>query len=55
LIGGTAWVILLLYAGFFFGGNDFVKHNFSAVIVGIIIISLLPIAFEAVKMKMKKS
>jgi len=54
IVGGSAWVIIFLYAGYFFGANDFVKNNFSIVIVGIIIISLLPIVFEAVKARMSK-
>src|SRR3989344_69941 len=40
--GGIAWVATCLYAGFFFGNLPFVKNNFSAVILGIIFVSILP-------------
>jgi membrane-associated protein len=46
LIGGVAWIYLLTYLGFFFGGTEMVRKNFSLVIVAIIVISVLPIAFE---------
>ena len=42
VIGGTAWVALCCLGGFFFGNIPFVKENFTAVILGIIFVSLLP-------------
>jgi membrane-associated protein len=42
MIGGTAWVALCCLGGFFFGNIPFVKENFTAVILGIIFVSLLP-------------
>lgn len=42
VIGGVSWVILFLFAGFFFGSISFVKNNFTFVIFAIIFISLLP-------------
>ncbi len=55
MIGGLSWVALFTYAGFWFGNNDFVKRNFSAVVIMIIIISLLPIVYETIRMRLKKS
>jgi membrane-associated protein len=49
LIGGVSWVCLLTYSGYFFGRNEVVHRNFSLVVLAIIVISLLPIAFESVK------
>jgi len=49
LIGGSAWVCGLTYLGYFFGGTEVVKRNFSLVIVAIIVISVLPIVFEALR------
>ena len=49
VVGATLWVSLFVGAGYFFGNLPQVKHNFSLVILGIIVISLLPIAWEAVK------
>jgi len=47
VIGGIAWVVLGLGAGYIFGGFDVVKKNFSLVVLGIVIVSILPIAIEA--------
>jgi membrane-associated protein len=47
--GALAWVVLFLGAGYLFGNIDFIKNNFSLVIVTIIFVSLLPILFEYVK------
>lgn len=49
LIGGAAWVYLLTYLGYFFGGTEIVRKNFSLVVVAIIVISVLPIAFEMIR------
>lgn len=42
VIGGIIWVGLFIYGGYFFGNLDFVKNNFSVVIITIILISMLP-------------
>jgi membrane-associated protein len=49
LIGGASWICGLAYLGYFFGGTAIVRKNFSLVIVAIIVISLLPILFEALR------
>jgi membrane-associated protein len=49
LIGGVAWIYFLTYLGFFFGGTEVVRKNFSLVVVAIIAISVLPIAIEMIR------
>ena len=49
LVGGAVWIYLLTYLGYFFGGTELVRKNFSLVIVAIIVISVLPILFEAAR------
>jgi len=43
LAGAVAWVCLLVYAGFFFGNIPWVKGNLTAIILGIVALSLLPV------------
>jgi membrane-associated protein len=49
LLGGAVWIYLLTYLGYFFGGTELVRKNFSLVIVAIIVISVLPIGFELLR------
>lgn len=54
VIGAFLWVGIATLAGFFFGNITFVKENFSLVIIGVVIISLVPIIFEIVNKKLLK-
>ena len=54
VIGGILWISLFSFTGFFFGNIPFVKHNFSLVIIAIILISILPMILEIIKSKRKK-
>ncbi len=49
VIGGVAWISLCLGGGFLFGNIPTVKHNFTAVILAIIVISILPAVVEYLK------
>lgn len=55
VVGGIAWVLSFLLLGYFFGGLPIVKDNFTYVIFGIIIVSVLPPVFEVIREKRKKS
>lgn len=46
ILGGVLWVVSFLYAGFLFGNIPSVQENFTALIFGIIGLSLLPIVWE---------
>ena len=46
VVGAVLWVILLTYAGFFFGNLPLVKKNLTLVILGIIVLSILPGVIE---------
>ena len=52
--GGVLWVGSLSLAGYFFGNIPWVKGNLTAIIVGIVVVSLLPLAYAFVKSKMQK-
>lgn len=46
VLGAVFWVLGLTLAGYWFGGHELVQKNFSLVIVGIIILSILPAVVE---------
>jgi len=49
--GGLAWVTIFTMGGYFFGNIPIVKENFHYMVVGIILISVVPIVIEVVKAK----
>lgn len=49
IVGALLWVGIFLYLGYFFGNQPVVKKNFSLLIFGILIVSVLPIFYEAWK------
>ena len=50
IVGGTAWVLVGILSGFFFGNLPFARKNFSWVILAIVFISLIPAALEYLKL-----
>jgi len=46
VFGGLVWTALFTFGGYFFGNLPFVKDNFSFVIIGIIIVSVIPAVVE---------
>jgi len=53
ILGNLLWVNIFCWAGYFFANNDFVKKNFSMVIIGIIMVSLLPPIITVIREKLK--
>jgi membrane-associated protein len=49
VVGAAAWVASLTYAGYLFGNIPWVKNNLAWIVVGIVIVSLIPIAVQYVK------
>ena len=54
-IGAVAWVSICLSAGYFFGNIKFVENNISAIMLGIVFVSMLPIFIGAFKAKFNKN
>jgi membrane-associated protein len=44
--GAIAWVVIGVYAGYWFGNLEIVQKNFSLIIIAIVVISLLPAVIE---------
>jgi membrane-associated protein len=49
VLGAALWVGLLLGAGYTLGGLEWVQRNFEKVVIGIVIVSVLPIVWEWLK------
>src|SRR3954468_3033779 len=55
IAGGASWVICLLFAGYFFGNIPYIKNNFTIAILVIIVVSLIPPIYTAIKSRPAKS
>jgi len=53
VVGGIAWVTSFLFLGYFFGALPIVKDNFTYVIFGIILVSILPPFIELLRERRK--
>ena len=55
IAGGVLWVASLCYAGYFFGNIPWIKGNLTLIIVGIIVVSLVPVAWAWLKSRNEAS
>lgn len=55
VLGGISWVLIATLAGYFFGNIQFVKDNFSLVVLLIVLISVVPIAIEFIKHRLNRA
>jgi membrane-associated protein len=53
LLSAIIWVVPISFAGFFFGELPMVKNNFSAVVMAIVFISILPGIIAFINQKRK--
>ena len=49
VIGGVVWVTLFVFGGYFFGNLPWVKQNLSAILLGIIVLSIMPLVIEFIR------
>lgn len=49
VVGAVLWISVCLGAGYFFGGLEAVRKNFTLVVFGIIFVSVLPAAIEILR------
>lgn len=51
VIGGIAWVYIIMYVSYFFGNIPVVRNNFSLVVVAIIVLSVVPMGIGYLRHK----
>ena len=54
ILGTCLWISTFVFAGYFFGNIPFVKNNFTAVVMGIIVLSLVPGIYHVIKRRAEK-
>lgn len=54
IVGSVVWVFSCVFTGYFFGNMEIVKNNFSAAILVIVLIPILPVAFSFIKNKIRR-
>lgn len=55
LLGSIGWVLIFTLAGYFFGHIDIIQKNFTLLVLGIIVISLVPMALNIIMTFKKKT
>jgi len=51
IVGGIVWIVSFVLGGYFFGNIPFIKNNFKAVILAIIVISIMPAIIEFLRQR----
>jgi membrane-associated protein len=46
---GLGWVVLMTLAGYFLGGVPFIPANFEKVVIGIVVVSVLPVLLQLLR------
>src|SRR3990170_1600149 len=54
IVGAIIWVLVCAGAGYMFGNVPIVKDNFSLVAIGIVFVSVLPIAIELLRNRARR-
>jgi membrane-associated protein len=55
IVGAVLWVVSLTLAGYFLGSIPWVKNNFTFVIYGIVLFSVLPPLWQFLRSKLSKA
>ena len=55
VVGGVAWIVILVLGGYLFGNIDWVKRNLAVVILGIVALSLLPGIIEVLRQRARST
>lgn len=55
VFGGLGWVLSMTLAGYFLGGVPLVRRNFEKVVIGIVVVSVLPMVIQVWQARRKSS
>jgi membrane-associated protein len=55
ILGAILWVTSITLLGYFLGNNEFVKHNFEKVVLGIVFVSIAPMIWGIIKVRFLKN
>lgn len=55
IVGGVAWIVGFLFIGYFFGGIPVIKKNFTIVILVILVLTVLPAIYAAIKVSKERN
>jgi len=55
VVGAVLWIVSLVYAGYLFGNIPWVKDNLSWIVIGIVVVSLIPVAMTLIKERRERS
>ena len=55
VVGAFLWTSIFIFLGYFFGNIPFVKEHFELVIIGIVLVSVVPMVIEYVRSKTRKA
>ena len=49
VFGGLGWVVSMTLAGYFLGGVPFIRRHFEKVVIGIVVVSVLPVLLQLLR------
>lgn len=53
IFGGIGWVILMILSGYFLGQFPLVRRHFEKIVIGIVLVSVLPVVLEVLRSRKK--
>ena len=54
VFGGIGWVVSMIVAGYYLGGVPFIRRHFEKVVIGIVLVSVMPVVWEVLKANWRK-
>ena len=55
VFGGLGWVVSMTLAGYFLGEVPVIRRNFEKAVIGIVVLSVLPLVIHYVQSKRSKA